>query len=316
MSYHPRIETNEYADLITSRTRNSELWFVNNRQLENAILGYTAKYSTRYNITLYAFAIEGNHLHMVAQVNDGNRGNFMRDLKSSIAKAIPRYTPSHPGGNIWGRRYSNEFLPGPDDIEERFFYTVLQPVQDGLVEKISEYPGYNCFHDAIWGIPRTFEVVNWTAYNEALRWNPKVQLLDYIETYTLKYERLPGYEHLSRKEYARLMNSRLEQRRQEIIAKRRTEGKGFAGREVLLKVRQGARPRTTKISTRNSHRPRILSVCPARRAHAISWYFSIYFEYKTASQQYRQGNSQVSFPPGTYKPFMPLPITKLQQIMQ
>lgn len=105
MGYHPRIETNQYADLITSRTRNSELWFANNQPLEREILGYTAKYTARYNISLYAFALEGNHLHMVVQVHDGNRGNFMRDLKSSIAKAIPRCTPSHPGGQVWGRRY-------------------------------------------------------------------------------------------------------------------------------------------------------------------------------------------------------------------
>lgn len=305
MGYHPRIETDEYADLITSRTRNSQLWFVNNPRLESAILGYTAKYATRYHITLYAFAIEGNHLHMVAQVRDRNRGDFMRDLKSSIARAIPRYTPSYPGGSVWGRRYSNEFLPAPDDIEERFFYTVLQPVQDGLVENISDYPGYNCFHDAIWGISRTFEIVNWTAYNEALRWNPKVRLADFIETYTLEYARLPGYEHLSRKEYAHLMNTRLEQRRQAILAKRRADGKGFAGRRALLKVKQGSRPRTTKLSTRNSHRPRVLCVCPRRRAEVESWYLALYFEYKAASEQYRQGGFEVAFPPGTYKPYIP-----------
>jgi len=274
-------------------------------QLEHAILGYTAKYANRYNITVYAFAIEGNHLHLVAQVNDGNRFAFMRDLKSSIAKAIPRYTPSHPGGTVWGRRYSNEFLPAPDDIEERFFYTVLQPVQDGLVESISEYPGYNCFHDAIWGIPRTFEIVNWTSYNEALRWNPKARPIDFKETYTLEYARLPGYEHLSREEYAHLMSTRLEQRCQDIVAKRRAARKGFAGRRALLKVRQGSRPRTTKVSTRDSRRPRVLSVCPKRRAEASAWYFSIYFEYKVASEQYRRGNYEACFPPGTYKPYLP-----------
>jgi len=55
---------------------------------------------------------------MVAKVNDGNHGDFMRDLKSSIAKAVPQYT-SHPGGNVRGRRYSNEFFPAPDDIVDQ-----------------------------------------------------------------------------------------------------------------------------------------------------------------------------------------------------
>lgn len=179
-------------------------------------------------------------------------------------------------------------------------------MQDGLVEKISEYPGYNCFHDAIWGITRTFKLVNWTAYYEALRRNPKARKIDFLETYTLKYARLPGYENYSRKEYAQLMQKRLEERRLEIVARRRSEGKGFAGRAALLKTPQGSRPRTTKVSNQNSHRPRILSVCPLRRSKAAAWYFSIYFDYKLASQAYRQGDYSVYFPPGTYRPYMPL----------
>ena len=61
MGCHPRIETNEHSDFITSRTRDSRLWFVNNESLEHRILGLTAKYATRRTITLYGFAIEGNH---------------------------------------------------------------------------------------------------------------------------------------------------------------------------------------------------------------------------------------------------------------
>jgi hypothetical protein len=305
MGYHPRIETSDYANLITSRTRNSELWFVNNQPLEQAILGYTAKYAERYNITLYGLAIEGNHFHAVAQINNPNRGNFMRDLKSSIARAIPRYVSSYPGGSAWGRRYSNEFLPAPDDIENWFFYTVLQPVQDGLVEKISQYPGYNCFHDAIWGIARTVKVVNWKAYNEALRWDPTAKRTDYIETYTLRYARLPGYEHLSRKEYAHLMIRRLEERRREIVANRRAQGKGFAGRDTIRKTRPGSRPHSTKVSSRDSRRPRILSICPTRRAKSIAWYFTVYFDYKAASYAYRCGDRDARFPSGTYKPYIP-----------
>ena len=158
MGYHPRIESKTLCSFLTTRSRNSELWFVNNAALEEAILAFTARSSERYNVKLYALAIEGNHKQMLAKFPDGNRSNFMRDLNSSVARAIPRYTKEYPGGRFWGRRYSQEFVPGDEDIESRFFYTVLQPVQDGLVSKISEYPGYNCFHDAIYGIKRKFKV--------------------------------------------------------------------------------------------------------------------------------------------------------------
>lgn len=303
MGYHPRIETNAMSTLLTTRSRNSELWFVNNSRLEEAILGYAAKFSARYEVTLYAFAIEGNHIHGTALFPKRNRAHFMRDLNSCIARSIPRYVSNYPGGTFWARRYSNEFLPDKEDLEHYFFYTVLQPVQDGLVDKISDYPGYNCFHDAIWGIKRKFKVMNWAAYNSAKRWNSSVSIKDFRETVELKFERLPGYEHLTQKEYATLMLKKLEEHRSQIIKLRQKSGKGFAGRDNILKTKPGSSPKTTKTSTIDSHRPRILSICPVRRAEGKEWYFSTVFEYQTASIAYRNGDFNVRFPDGTYPPY-------------
>jgi REP element-mobilizing transposase RayT len=305
MGNHHRVETDKYANLITTRTRNSELWFVNNAPLEQAILGNVAKYGERHNVCLYALAIEGNHTHLVAQFADTTRARFMQDLNSNITRAVKRHVATYPGGSLHARRYSNEFLPDSEDTENWFFYTVLQPVKDGLVERIGDYPGYNCFHDAVWGIKRTYKLVDWAAYNEARRWHKHIGIKHFIVTYTLEYARLPGYGHLTQREYALLMHERLEERCQAIVAARRAEGKGFVGREALRKVTPGSRPRNTKTSTRNSHRPRVLSVCPTRRRATLDWYFTIYYEYKKASLSYRQGKRNTKFPPGTYKPYVP-----------
>jgi len=306
---HPRIEDPEKASFLTTRSRNSELWFINNVKLEHAILGFLAKYADRYGAKLYAFAIEGNHDQGVKKFPNMNRADFMRDLNSSIARAVPRYVEEYPGGRFWGRRYSQEFVPGNEDIEARFFYTVLQPVQDGLVPKISDYPGYNCFHDAIYGIERKFKVVDWARYNAAKKRNPATPIQKYIEVVALKYERLPGYAHLSVTEYAELMKKKLEEHRLKVIADREARGlTSFVGREALLRMKPGSRPKKTKTSTRESHRPRVLSVCPHRRKECLDWYFSKYFEYKYASKLYRSGNLSVRFPVGMYPPMLKLNI--------
>jgi hypothetical protein len=300
MVSHPRIESAELASFVTSRTRNSELWFVNNPNLESAILGYLAKYAERYKVKLYGIAIEGNHIQGPAHFPLMNRAHFMRDLNSSIARAVPRFTPEYRGGKFWGRRYSSEFLPGADDIEEYFFYTALQPIKDGLVERLSDYPGYHFFRDAVWGIERKFKVVRWKEYNDARRYGKIVSIKDFTDIVTLKYERLPGYEHLSQKDYAKLMYKKLEERRRKIIEERGK--KPFLGKKRLLQTKRGTLPKTTKTSTLTSHRPRILCVCPERRAKYKAWYFSIYFDYKNASKEYREGNPEIIFPIGTYKP--------------
>lgn len=300
MGYHPRIECKEVPSFQTTRARNSELWFVNNPELEHAILGYAARYSTRYEVKLYALAIEGNHIQCPALFPRGNRAYFMRDFNSSVARAIPRYQPDYQGGRFWARRYSTEYLPGSKDLEDFFFYTVLQPVNDGLVDDIKDYPGYNCFEDAVTGTVHQYKVINWKQYNDAKRWDNSVSIEDFTELCTLKYERLPGYEHLSQPEYESMMRAKLSERTKEILGDRK--GRPCLGAAKLKKVQPGARPKKTKISGPQDHRPRVLSRNPVRRSAGEAWYFSIHFEYKDASKEYRAGNPDVQFPDGTYKP--------------
>lgn len=71
MGYRPRIECKAASSFITTRARNSELWLVNNPELEHAILGYVACYVTRYEVKLYAFTLEGTHSQKAATFPKG-----------------------------------------------------------------------------------------------------------------------------------------------------------------------------------------------------------------------------------------------------
>lgn len=300
MGYHPRIECSNVASFQTTRTRNSELWFVNNKPLEEAILGYAGRYTTRYEVKLYALAIEGNHTHNAAHFPKANRAPFMRDFNSSVARAVPRYQDNYPGGPLWSRRYSGEHLAGDEDIENYFFYIVLQPVNDGLVDDINDYPGYNCFEDAITGTERKYKVVKWKEYNDARRWNPEVSIEEFTELCTLRYTRLPGYETHSQEDYETIMRSKLREKTAAVIAERK--GKPSLGVKKLRQIKPGARPRKTKQTGPKDHRPRVLAANPRRHAVTSEWYFTTYFAYREASRRYRAGDLTVEFPPGTYKP--------------
>lgn len=304
MGYHPRIETSEISSHITSRTRDSALWFVNNQKLEDQVLGYVAKYTNKYQVNLYGLAIEGNHLHQTAQFPKANRYGYTRDLNSMTAKAVQEhYQGECPGGGVWHSRYSAEYMSHPEDIEKYFFYIALQPVNDGLVDRISDYPGYNFFSDAISGIKRTYKVLNKTKLYKLSRSGKKVNIKDCIDEYELEYARLPGYEGLSQQEYKKVMLEKLEHYRQEVLKERANRNKaGFLGKEKLQKIKPGSLPLKTKRTGRFGHRPRVLSVCNERRQAMKTWYFSIYYDFREASLKYRQGKSGVKFPPGTYKP--------------
>lgn len=300
MPYIPRFECAKIASFQTTRARHSELWFVGNQKLEQAVLGYAARYVERYQVKLYALSVEGNHIHNVAHFEKANRAQFMRDFNSSVARAVPRYQTAHPGGQFWGERYSSEYLPGDSDIEDKFFYTVLQPVNDGLVDDIRDYPWYNCFEDAITAREVPYKVIRWKQYNDARRFNPKVPIENYTEIVMLKYTRLPGYENLSQAEYEAKMREELIKRTAEAIAKRK--GKRALGVEKLLRIRAGSRPRQSKQRVRGESRPRVLSKDPILCAKGYRWHTDKCSDFRASSRQFRKGDLLVEFPKGSYRP--------------
>lgn len=307
MSYHPRIESDQYASFTTTRSRNEELWFINNTELDKSILTTLAVATDRYKAEVYAIGIEGNHIHIPATFPQLNRSHFMRDFNSKVAKAVSRLVTEYRGGRFWGRRYSQEFIPAPEDIEEKFFYTVLQTVKDGLVDDIFEYPGYNCFDDAVSGKTIEFEHVDWKAFNAAKKRNKKpVSIQKYTKKIQFSFSRLPGYEQMSQDEYRTLMYEKLKERQDKIVEERLAAGLGFIGRKNLLRMTPGKKPKKSKKSTLLTHRPRVLAICPKRKAEVEAWYFKIIAEYKEASKLYRKCNGKIDieFPPNTYKPYL------------
>ncbi len=305
MSQSLRIEAPELHSLLTTRTRNSELWFTNQEPFEKTALGYLAKYQETYGVELYAFTFQGNHHQSVAKFPGENRAKFMRDFNSITARVANSLIPGRPQrGSLWGRRYSEEKLPNREDIERYFFYCALQAVYAGLCENPFSYPGYNSFHDAISGKSRTFKVVDRARYNDRRRWDTNVKIEDFTKTVTLTFKRLPGYEQLTQAEYKSLMLKKLETLRKEIVAERKAKGLGFLGRKAILTQSQtpGALPKETKLSTRDSHRPLVLTKCLETKRRMLEWYFSIKAAHMIASDKFRRGINDAIFPPQTYKP--------------
>lgn len=299
-----RIESSDYASFGTSRTINSQLWFVNSPALETRILGYLAKYKEKYEVKCYAFVFSGSHDHLMAQFTKQNRAPFYRDFNARKAEAVRAVVPNFPGGPLFQGRYREQAVPLPEDIEDRFFYCALQPIQAGLCQRLSEYPGYNSFYDAICGIKRKFKVVDWAAYNATKRYKPNVKVSDFTTTYRLSYDRLPGYEHLSQKDYRLLMLRKLEARRIKIINELKAAGHRFLTQKELRAVTPGTPAKNPKRSNRHDFRPLVLTCCKIAKQNFLNWYFSIYEQYKTAAKNYFAGNMTYPFPPGTFRPPM------------
>ena len=145
MGYTLRIEDKKRVGLITTRTQNSRLWFVQNKKLENRILTALAKYQELREVILYAFVLMGNHYHDLAKFMKMNRAAFCRDLNAEIARQTQRCAKGAEPGRIWAKRYAEQELPRNEDIEEYFFYCALQPITSNLKADPKKYQQYNSF---------------------------------------------------------------------------------------------------------------------------------------------------------------------------
>ncbi len=151
--------------------------------------------------------------------------------------------------------------------------------------------------------------MDYQGYNAARRYNPKVSKEEFTTTYTLHYKRLPGYEHLSQKEYTTLMLKKLEEYRAKLVNDRKAAGLGFVDREKLLAQIPGTPAKNPKKSKRFERIPLVLSVFREARAAFLGWYFSVYSEYKQAVKKFLAGDPGVKFTPGTYRPPSAVPRT-------
>jgi REP element-mobilizing transposase RayT len=299
-----RYESPDEIFLLTTRTIGSRLWFVNNPELEEKILGYLAKYQTIYEVDLYAFRLMGNHYHLIARFPKCNKAAFMRAFNAIIAKLVSSKVPGFTDGKLWARRYADQAIRGEDAVMHWFFYVVLNPVISGVAETIREFEGFNSFYYAASGSVTLHKVFNRGAYNEAKRWGAAVNKKDYIENYRLKFSRLPGYESNSQKEYQLMLGNQLEERRVRVIDERRRQGLGFASRETRKCTQPGAKPKFTKKSDRYSFRPLVLTLSKRLRKEFLEFYFDLTNRFREASDRYLRGEPLVEFPFGTYSPPM------------
>lgn len=297
-------EDAEMTFFITSKTQASRLWFVNNKALEYAVLSYLAKYQEVYGVILYAFVIMGNHYHIIARFPNCNKAKFMRSFNAMFAKLVKEHVKEFDQGRVWGKRYSSQALPRPEDVQHWCLYSALNPVSSGLCKHPSEYTSYNSFNDAKDGVVRTFEVFERKKFNDLNRYktNPNIKREDFTKEYSLKYTKLPGLEDLTEENAHKWICQEHEKERLRYVSKREEVGQGFINTEILKNIKPGQKPRRTKSSTRYSFRPLVLTLCREAKAIFLEFYFALRDRFIDASIQYREGRMDVEFPPGTYPP--------------
>ncbi len=275
--------------LLTGRTQRAECWMVPSRRIRRIIGGIIGRYQKVHNVKIYAFIFLSNHYHMLASQADGNIWKFMYDVNREIAKRVNKEQGRE--GSFWARRYTSQVVLSDNDLIEAYAYILTNAVHQRLVENPEEWPGLtsqNC-------IGRLFPFVNLSCYAAARRKDPSVCQQDYTSYYEIEISPLPLETPESAEEHDSTIRARV---RSKLTLLKKTNTRGYLGRKKVLSQKPGARPRKVKRSPRSG----CYSKCPKLIQKYRKYYRDLIDTYREASERFRLGELEVSFPEFTFKP--------------
>jgi len=300
MSRPLRDITPEKVHLLTCRTRNSEILFVPRPKITNCIGGVIAKYAKKYDISLYAVIVLGNHYHILASSKDGKLPLFAENIGREIAKRVNRLLKRK--GSLWGRRYDDQLVIEKYDALEGLLYTLTNPTKHKLLAHSKLWPGLSTYKQSIGGKPQKYTFFKHSAYSKAKRLasiDEIVRKSDFEEQHLLKIKPIPLHENLSAEHRNELLNNELEKRTRKLCREIRAAGGSFMGRKKVINQKiTGQYPKDSN----KSNRP----LCYTKSVEALKLfkekYYAFLATYKEASRRYRLGLKNVEFPPNCFLP--------------
>ena len=86
--------------------------------------------------TTYAFTIMPDHIHWLFEVSDGNLSLAIKRVKSLFSWISKK--------KIWNSGFYDHAIRADEDLISTARYIVANPLRAGLVDKVGDYPHWDC----------------------------------------------------------------------------------------------------------------------------------------------------------------------------
>ncbi len=280
---------------VTARVTQQRMLLRPSTSTNELVGGVLAKAVSRFPVQLYGFVFTSNHVHLLLRASDGCLSAFMQFLLGNLARKVGRVVDWR--GTFWERRFSAEPVLDDEATENRLKYILAHGVKEGLVRRVTDWPGLSCVHQLLGDSRRAFTWFHW-----ALRWQRRRLRTDALglfdealaEDVELQLSAIPSWAGLSAQERRRRAEALIE----EIETEGRQQHRNVRGVRHVRAQPPQRRPR------RASHSPRPLCHASTRDAW-WSWlcqYKAFRYAYQLASRRYREGEADVVFPPLSFRP--------------
>jgi len=286
---------------ITCRTVQGRFLLRPGPALNDIVQGILGRAQRRYETTISAFSALSSHFHLLLVVDSANEAaDFMRYTKSKLAREVNRLTGWR--GPVFDRRYEMTVVTDEDAAQiERLKYVLSQSVKEGLVERVSQWPGVHCAKALIEGTPLVGHWFNRTLEFAARLRGEDVGPMRYATIETVTLSPIPCWAHLSPELYRARIAELVESIEAEASQARERAGGSVIGVEAILSRDPQHRP----ASLERSPAPRVHAATKAARKAFYEIYAAFVSAFREASERLRRGDRSAPFPTGSFPPALP-----------
>jgi REP element-mobilizing transposase RayT len=269
---------------ITRRCTQRQFLLRPDAATNNAFTYALAEAAQRHDISIILPQMMSNHHHTAAYDAHGNhvefRQRFHRNLAASQNALRGRWE------NLWAAEEPSVVeIVTAEDLLDKLVYIATNPVKDGLVEKVHQWPGPNFVHALLSGRP-------------VKAWRPRHFFRpDGPMPVDIELE-LGLPEHFEGKaQFLAELRRRISEVEAQFARERQLTGRRVVGRRRIL--RQSWRDSPASLEPRRKLRPRVAARDPAVRISLLRRNQEWHAEYRSTRQLWLAG-FDVPFPYGTY----------------
>jgi hypothetical protein len=290
---HPRVRARPILPgariKITRRCLERRMFLATGRDAAQLVnfYGYTLGLALdRYDTLFHATCVMGNHHHLDATDQHGNRPAFKDSLHANLARGLNAKRGRFD--KFWSADGSCDTCqPSDEETLEDLAYTEANPVVAGLVKWARRWPGFTS-HGWRFGETRTFKRPDWY-YDPENPENPSEVGITRV--------RPPIFLELSDDELFDLLMKRVRELELQAQADMRARGRRFRGERKLARDHWNAAP--TSWEDRFTVTPKVVASCKWKRLAQLQRDREWEREYAERRAELQRGVTPV-FPAGTY----------------
>jgi hypothetical protein len=257
------------------------------RETNNAFVYCLALATRKSDVSLVCVGTTSNHYHAVVVDEKAQLPVFLEHFHKLFAKHQNCLRGRWEA--FWATEQTSVVeLPNAEDVLAKMAYAIANPCSSHLVEQVHHWPGV----ESLTAIEQNLPLVA----SKPTRFfdHDNDDLPDVVH---LHLRRAPGFEHLSRHDYAKLVREKVDLAVAKAAAERREKGINLVGRKDVLKQPWRHSPSTRE--PRRSLSPRVACRNKWARIEAIQRNQTFLDQYRGARDDQLAGK-QAIFPAGTW----------------